>query len=316
MYFGAKKCPQNILEIGVLSYLTLAFILTVYHQLVQDRQWNDCHVIAHDLNIHHGPEEKKNHLYLSTQRDLMQLQNISPLADQIIDFNGKTIDRLAIDIYEEAAKNLRKQFSEPLESMSIPIDGFIEELKRQLDPVVAEFTAQSKLWKDAIDAYKSTKETEFLAACNALHGHITKLPTQLRDTEDALRAHYRGNGVYKPIGVIAELDFDQKMMAELIEKYAREFRLQFDNDSKLHTESQQKATEFAKRSHFRKFLRPKKIYTQTYNKFLLEAERAVKNKLPQLVGATKWNDCYAELSNFVDQLNEYGTDSFEMIYRR
>lgn len=246
----------------------------------------------------------------------MQMQKISPQADQIIDLNGKTIVRLAIEIYKEAAKNLKKEFSEPLETMSIPIDGFVSGVTAQLDPVFAEFTTQSQQWKDAIYAYQTTEETKFLATCNALRGHISKLPTQLGQIEDALRVHYRNNGVYKPIGVINRLDFDPQMMTELIDKYAREFSQQFENDSKLHTESQRKATEFTKHSRVRKFIMPKKIYTQTYNKFLLLAERAVKSKIPELSHATKWNDSYEELSSFVGQLNEYGNDSFEIIHRR
>lgn len=245
-----------------------------------------------------------------------RVNGLSAEGDQIIPMNPKTFTELATDVYQVAGKKLIINYLQPLKSIKAMAPAeFTQQANDILQLVFQQFEGQMKLWQMAIDGYQTAKRHDFIGECNKLREHFVTVPQTLADTESALHKLFKQNSAYIPITIVGRHEFNPQEAASLIAEYSGQFTAQFD-DAELNTKSQSKAHEMKEQSRFRKYFWFDEIYSHSYDQFLVAAQKTFQSKIKKLNTKTEWAEYYAALNDFVDELNKYGIDSFELIYRK
>lgn len=284
------------------------------HRLGKVTQWTDCHVIAEDLDGCQEQVDRQFHRFF-TLASCQKYLSGSRTWYTDMSVNYENILRVAATIYHKASVKLADQFKTKLDSIkSMP--NFTHAANGLLATLFKEFAEQILLWRVAIQNYEhqSANRAEFLTKCNALREHFATIPETAKRTEDQLRAIFREHAVYVPIILSSRATINPNDARRLIADYSAEFNAQFGNNSRLHSESRLKVKEAKEKSLFGKKYSSKKVYFQRYSEFLADRILALDADAWKLDAAQHWSSYYFKLSQFVEALNEYGDDSFKLIY--
>lgn len=237
--------------------------------------------------------------------------------DQFIQLNRKSIRRLVTSEHVNAVKKLRETFTPPLYTKKK-----LPKLTKDVDDIMtSEWNPWNSLiedWMQAIDAYDPNVPHAFVARCNELRLEINSIEVvqqKVAATELKIRNAYAENLVYIPLVMIERHEFDGTKAAldELMKNYSKHFDQQFIATTKLHAELMKLKKTLTFRRHFQNVL------STSYDQFRETAKVAAMEKIHFDENDDKpyerdGKDVYIIVKEFVEKLNRFGQDAFELIY--
>lgn len=270
--------------------------------ICQDK-WNDCYLIAHDLRKSSRPPKLPSTNYHST--------------DQFMQLDRRNILSFVTSEHVNAVKNLREKFTPPSYTKKK-----LPKLTKEVDDIIAaewnSWGGQIEDWRQAINAFDPKVPHAFVARCNELRIEIHSIKViqqKVAETESKIRQVYAENSVYIPLVMLERHEFDgtKAALVELMKNYSERFDHQFETTTKLHAELMRLKKTLTFRRHF------KNVLSTSYDQFRETASVAAMDKInfegnDDKAYESDRKDIYIIVNEFVEKLNQFGRDAFELMY--
>lgn len=193
--------------------------------------------------------------------------------------------------------------------MAMP--DFAEELLSAMQPTLESFAAEKRLWSNAIEHYNPNKHSELIAECESLCKQFLTVEQRIESAGHSLRNLYMEKSVFIEIILIDETEFRSEYVSSLLADYSQQFLAQ----SKFFSDAENLLNKLKADSRFWTFFSFKKVYRLKYGALLEEARRNMDSKRRRWCTELNRTHCHGYLRGFVDELNEYGQATFNVIQK-